>query len=77
MSLIRQGRTSTGLEEAATAFWSAVFVRSCERVRAYWRFQRERRQLLDYLASDYRAAADIGITSSEARGLSQKPFWRA
>jgi len=39
-----------------------------------WRQRRRaHRELCDYLASDHRAAADIGITSGEARRL---PFWR-
>jgi uncharacterized protein YjiS (DUF1127 family) len=46
-------------------------------VRTCYTRRRQRQDLLDYLASDYRAAADIGITSSEARAMSQQPFWRA
>jgi uncharacterized protein YjiS (DUF1127 family) len=46
-------------------------------VRTCYVRHRQHQELFDYLASDYRAAADIGITSSEARALSQQPFWRA
>lgn len=46
------------------------------RLRRLWRQQRERRELLDYLASDYRAAADIGMTNAQARALAGRPFWR-
>jgi hypothetical protein len=42
----------------------------------FWMRQLQRQELFDYIASDYRAAADIGITSGEARSWSQRPFWR-
>jgi uncharacterized protein YjiS (DUF1127 family) len=38
--------------------------------------RRHRRELLDYLASDHRAAADIGVTPYEAKFWSEQPFWR-
>jgi uncharacterized protein YjiS (DUF1127 family) len=42
-----------------------------------WRRRREERQeLLDYLASDHRAAADIGVTGCEAQSWSRRPFWQ-
>jgi len=30
----------------------------------------------DYMVSDHRAAADLGITGYEARDWSKRPFWR-
>jgi uncharacterized protein YjiS (DUF1127 family) len=40
-----------------------------------WRLHRQqRRELLDYLASDHRAAADMGITPYEARQYFDRPF---
>ncbi len=39
--------------------------------------RRQRQELIDYLASDHRAAADIGIGSYETHHLSARPFWRA
>ena len=43
-----------------------------------WRLhRRQRRELLDYLASDHRAAADIGITPYEARQYFDRPFRRS
>jgi uncharacterized protein YjiS (DUF1127 family) len=42
-----------------------------------WRLHRQqRRELLDYLASDHRAAADIGITPYEAQQYVDRPFRR-
>ena len=48
-----------------------AWVRVCRKRR------RERQELLDYMAGDHRAAADIGITSYDARNWSERPFWRA
>lgn len=45
-------------------------------VRACWQRQRERRELFAFIASDYRAAADIGVTYDEALSRSRRPFWR-
>jgi uncharacterized protein YjiS (DUF1127 family) len=39
--------------------------------------RRQRLELLDYMANDHRAAADIGITGYEARHWSERPIWRA
>ena len=41
----------------------AVFVGAVARVRASRTRRKQHRELLDYLASDHRAAADIGITN--------------
>jgi uncharacterized protein YjiS (DUF1127 family) len=42
-----------------------------------WRLhRRQRRELLDFLASDHRAAADIGITPYEVRQYFDRPFGR-
>jgi uncharacterized protein YjiS (DUF1127 family) len=42
-----------------------------------WRLhRRQRKELLDFLASDHRAAADLGITPYEAQQYFDRPFWR-
>jgi len=56
--------------------WRAFFNGITELARACRRRQEQRQELLDYMANDHRAAADIGITSYEARHWSQRPFWR-
>jgi len=38
--------------------------------------RQQRQELLDYMVSDHRAAADLGITSYEARDWSKRLFWR-
>lgn len=36
----------------------------------------DRRELLDYLNTDHRAALDIGADGNRAREWAQRPFWR-
>jgi uncharacterized protein YjiS (DUF1127 family) len=50
---------------------TVVWLRACRR-----RHQ-ERAELLAFMASDHRAAADIGVTRYEAMNWSNRPFWRA
>jgi hypothetical protein len=50
--------------------------RMANRMRAALDRRRQRQELLDYLASDHRAAADLGISGYEARSMSQRPFRR-
>ncbi len=45
-------------------------------LRACWQRQRERRELSVLIASDHRAAADIGVTYEEALSWLRRPFWR-
>jgi uncharacterized protein YjiS (DUF1127 family) len=55
----------------------AFVKRAAKYVYACYRRQRARQELLAYLDSDYRAAGDIGISRSEARGWTARPFWRS
>jgi uncharacterized protein YjiS (DUF1127 family) len=42
-----------------------------------WRSRyRQRKELLNFLATDHRAAADIGITRYDATQWLDRPFWR-
>jgi hypothetical protein len=63
--------------EARAPSWRVVGSRIGALMWTFWTRRRQRQELLGYVASDYRAAADIGITSGEVRGWSQRPFWRA
>jgi uncharacterized protein YjiS (DUF1127 family) len=49
---------------------AVAWVRSCRQR------QRERQQLLDYMAIDHRAAADIGMKRHDALEWANRPFWR-
>ncbi len=46
-----------------------------EVIRTWARRQRQRQELLDYMAVDHRAAADIGLTDNDARDWAGRPFW--
>jgi uncharacterized protein YjiS (DUF1127 family) len=37
---------------------------------------RARRELLEYMATEHRAASDLGTTENEAKTWATKPFWR-
>jgi uncharacterized protein YjiS (DUF1127 family) len=56
--------------------WSKLLNAAVIWMRTCRRRQRERQELLDYVASDHRAAADIGITVYDARNWANQPFWR-
>jgi len=76
MSFYFQSGSATALAERRPFSWRAFFGSAVERVRVYFAHRKQRRELLDYMASDHRAAADLGITSHEARNLPMKPFRR-
>jgi hypothetical protein len=66
-----RSQTDTGARFAAGRTFSlrTVFNRVVERLRVARNCRRQRRELIEYLASDHRAANDLGITISEARNL--------
>jgi len=70
--------------EAAVAFamrrplpWRTIVSNAIDLVQSCIRRRRERQELLDYIASDHRAAADIGISAHDAHAWAKRPFWRA
>jgi uncharacterized protein YjiS (DUF1127 family) len=77
MSCYLQDEAAAAFPERRSASWHMLFTHTVDRMRAVLDRRRQRQELLDYLASDPRAAADLGISSCEARNLSRRPFWRA
>lgn len=77
MSSYCNGERADAFREERVQSWRAMASRGPILMCKFWARWRQRQELLDYIESDYRAAADIGITSGEARGWSQRPFWRA
>jgi uncharacterized protein YjiS (DUF1127 family) len=70
-------RESPGAFAERPAFsWRAFFNGTVERARAFRERRKQRHELLDYMASDHRAAADLGLTDYEARNWSERSFWR-
>jgi uncharacterized protein YjiS (DUF1127 family) len=69
--------------ESATSFakpwslpWRAFFNGGVGIVRTCLERGRQRQELFDYMAVDYRAAADIGIADNDARDWARRPLWR-
>jgi ribosome-associated translation inhibitor RaiA len=60
MSSCCQGGPAAALAERRSPAWRAAFDRIINRIRSRIARHKQRRELRDYLASDYRAAADIG-----------------
>jgi uncharacterized protein YjiS (DUF1127 family) len=77
MSHYLDGDSVAAFAESPSFSWRAVCNSAIDTVRIWRTRQRERQQLLDYLAMDHRAASDIGIDRSNARDWAQRPFWRA
>ena len=59
-----------------TFSWRTLYRGASAWLRSCRQRQRERRQLLDYMAIDHRAAADIGVTGYDALEWANRPFWR-
>jgi hypothetical protein len=68
MSYYAQTKMSVAVA-ARQAFSFRSVNRVVDRLRAAGQRRRQCEELIDYLASDHRAAADLGITSHEARNL--------
>ena len=45
-------------------------------VQTWWKRHQSRQELLNYIAQDHRAAADMGTTRAEAEDWARRPFWR-
>ena len=45
-------------------------------VRTWLKRHQSRQELLNYIAQDHRAAADMGTTRAEAEDWARRPFWR-
>lgn len=77
MSHSFNGQTVGAFTENASFSWRAFFRSVIDTLRTWHTRERERQQLLNYLAMDHRAASDIGIDRSDAREWARRPFWRA
>jgi uncharacterized protein YjiS (DUF1127 family) len=77
MSDFAQSKQAAALARLAPHSWRASFDRLMPLLHECLERQRQRRELLDFMAHDYRAASDIGVTPYEARKWAKRPFWRA
>jgi hypothetical protein len=72
MSCCSQTETGAAFAPRRTSSLRTVFNRVVERLRVARNHRRQCRELIEYLASDHRAANDLGITIYEARNLCRK-----
>lgn len=77
MSHYLDGSSVAAFAERPSFSWRTFFKRVIDTLRVWRTRERERQQLLDYLAMDHRAAGDIGLDRSNARDWARRPFWRA
>ncbi|MGA8495865.1 MAG: hypothetical protein WB764_10310 [Xanthobacteraceae bacterium] len=76
MSYSFQSEATAAFARCRSPWWRAVLHRAVDRIRASLARQRQRQELLEYLASDYRAAADIGVANYYDCGLREWPVRR-
>jgi len=69
MSCYSQTETGAAFAARRTFLLRTVFNQIVDRLRVARNRHRLRRELIEYLASDHRAANDLGITMHEARKL--------
>jgi uncharacterized protein YjiS (DUF1127 family) len=68
---------SQALAESKSLSWRAFLQRAIDTMRIWRARQRDREELLKYLAMDHRAGGDIGMDRTCAREWAERPFWRA
>jgi hypothetical protein len=77
MSYCSQSGAATAFAQLRPLSLRAFLDSAVARIRIALERRKQHRELLDYMASDYRAAADMGITGYEARNWYEPPFRRA
>jgi uncharacterized protein YjiS (DUF1127 family) len=77
MSQYLDGESVAAFAESRSFSWRAFMQRAIDTMRAWRTRQREREELLKYLAMDHRAGTDIGMDRTCAREWAERPFWRA
>ena len=75
MARYLDGETAAFVEGRAFS-WRTLFNRVADKVRLWRRRQQDRRELLEYLDCDFRAAADLGLNRHDVRAWASRPFWR-
>jgi uncharacterized protein YjiS (DUF1127 family) len=76
MSRYLDGESVAAFAGSRTFSWRAFCKSITEAPRIWLKRQRDRQELLDYLAMDHRAAKDIGIDRSNVREWAERPFWQ-
>jgi uncharacterized protein YjiS (DUF1127 family) len=68
--------TTVGFAPRPTVAWRPFFDRAGVIIQNWRERVKQRRELIAYMASDHRVAADIGVTHHDARDWAERPFWR-
>lgn len=71
MSYYWQIETRAAFAARQTVSLGSVFSRVAGRLRVARDRRRQRRELIEYLASDHRATSDLGVTAYETHNLSR------
>jgi uncharacterized protein YjiS (DUF1127 family) len=77
MSQYLDGESVAAFAESRSLYWRAFLRRAIDTMWIWRRRQRERKELLKYLAMDHRVGNDIGMDRNCARAWAERPFWRA
>ncbi len=76
MSYYLRHASAAALTEHRPISWRIFFDSAVETVKIWARRQKHRQELLDYLAIDHRAAADMGMSGTDTLDWAKRPFWR-
>jgi uncharacterized protein YjiS (DUF1127 family) len=71
-----QDETAARFAKRWSLSWPDFLSVAVDTVRTCLSRGHQRQELLDYLAVDHRAAADIGMADNDAREWARRPFWR-
>jgi uncharacterized protein YjiS (DUF1127 family) len=77
MSHYLHSQSTTVFGERGLVPWRALFASVAGMMRIWARRRQQRRELLDFMTIDHRAAADMGVAVNDAREWAYRPFWRA
>lgn len=77
MSHYAHGESRAALTGWWSIPWRTLFRRATNTLRLWAARQRQRHELLEYLATDHRVVADIGASENDMREWATRPFWQA
>jgi uncharacterized protein YjiS (DUF1127 family) len=76
MSHYLPGEAAAALAQRRPMSWRGSLHSATRLLRSWVRRRQQRRELLDYMAIDHRAAVDLGVSANDARDWAKRPFWR-
>jgi uncharacterized protein YjiS (DUF1127 family) len=76
MSQYLDGESVAAFTESRSFSSRALLRRAIDTIRIWRKRQRDRDELLNYIAMDHRAGTDIGMDRNCARTWAERPFWR-